>query len=62
MSQDDLTLDSLRTKFGDFYSLRHTDSAKADAVLGELGASDEADRDIILELAAPKPIWLTVLG
>ncbi len=58
MSQDDLTLDSLRTKFRDFYSLRHTDSTRADAVLGELGASDEADRDIILELAAPKPIWL----
>jgi hypothetical protein len=61
MSQDDLTLDSLRTKFRDFYSLRHTDSAKADAVLGELGASDEADRDIILELAAPKRrIGLTI--
>jgi len=50
MPQDDLTLDSLRTKFRDFYSLRNTDSARADAVLGELGASDQA------ELA------LTVLG
>ena len=58
MPQDDLTLDALRSKFSDFYSLRNTDSVKADAVLGELGASDEADRQIILELAAPKPIWL----
>ena len=58
MAQDDLTLDTLGTKFRDFYSLRNTDSTRADAVLGELGASDEADREIILELAAPKPIWL----
>jgi hypothetical protein len=58
MPQDDLTLDHLRSKFTDFYSLRNTDTEKADAVLGELGASDEADRQIILELAAPKPLWL----
>jgi len=58
MAPDDLTLDSLRSKFSDFYSLRNTDSARADEVLGELGASSEADREIILELAAPKPIWL----
>ena len=57
MPQDDLALDRLRSKFTDFYSLRNTDSAQADAVLGELGANDEADRQIVLELAAPKPIW-----
>jgi hypothetical protein len=54
---DDLKLDAIRRKFGDFYSLRHTDTARADAVLADLGASDEADRDIVLELAAPKPLW-----
>lgn len=57
MTQDDLTVDALRSKFADFYSLHNTDSDKADAVLSELGASDEADREILIELAAPRPIW-----
>lgn len=57
MADDDLRLDAIRGKFRDFYALRHTDSERAEAVLADLGASGEADRDIILELAAPKPIW-----
>lgn len=57
MADEGLALDRIRSKFADFYSLRNTDSVQADSVLGELGASDEADRQIILELAAPKPIW-----
>jgi hypothetical protein len=58
MADDDrLALDDIRKRFSDFYSLRHTDSHAADAVLNDLGASDEADRQIILELAAPKPVW-----
>ncbi len=56
--EEDLILDSLRDKFSDFYSLRKTDSARAAEVLGELGASEQADHEIIVELAAPKPIWL----
>jgi hypothetical protein len=56
--KSDLRLDALRGKFSDFYSLRNTDSAKADTVLNDLGASGEADRQIVLELAAPKPLWL----
>lgn len=59
MAEQELRLDELRGRFTDFYSLRKTDSDRADTVLNELGASDEADRQIILELAAPKPLWLT---
>jgi hypothetical protein len=58
MPDQDLRLDALRGKFTNFYALRKTDSTQADAVLNDLGASDEADRQIILELAAPKPLWL----
>jgi hypothetical protein len=58
MTDRDLALDELRGKFKDFYALRNTDSAKADTVLNELGASSEGDHQILLELAAPKPLWL----
>lgn len=53
-----LLLDDLGERLGDFYSLRKTSSDEADATLDALGASDEVDRQILLELGAPKPLYL----
>ena len=44
-------------RLSSYYSLRKTDSEQADQLLSSLGASTEIDREIILELAAPKPLW-----
>lgn len=52
-----LLLDDLGTRLTDFYALRKTSSADADSVLDQLGANDSVDREIVLELAAPKPLW-----
>lgn len=52
-----LLLDDLDTRLSDFYSLRKTNSNEADNVLDQLGANDEVDREIVLELAAPQPLW-----
>ncbi|NNE72244.1 MAG: hypothetical protein HKN26_01115 [Acidimicrobiales bacterium] len=52
-----LLLDDLGTRLTDFYSLRKTNSDDADNVLDQLGANDTVDREIVLELAAPKPLW-----
>ena len=38
------------------FLVRKSDGAAADAILGELGASDGVDRDIILQLAAKRPL------
>lgn len=57
-ADDGLVLDELGDRLSDYYSLRKTDSDEADAKLNELGANDRVDREIILELAAPKPLWL----
>lgn len=53
-----LILDDLGTRLNDFYSLRKTSSNEADETLHALGANDEVDRQILLELAAPKPLFL----
>lgn len=58
VADEDLVLDQLAARLSDFYSLRNTDAARADELLDELGASTEIDRDIITELAAPKPLWM----
>ncbi len=52
-----LLLDDLGTRLTDFYALRKTSSDDADNVLDQLGANDQVDREIVLELAAPKPLW-----
>lgn len=52
-----LLLDDLGTRLTDFYALRKTSSEDADNVLDQLGANDTVDREIVLELAAPKPLW-----
>lgn len=58
MAADDaLLLDDLGDRLGGFYALRNSDSAEAQATLDMLGASSEVDRQILLELAAPRPLW-----
>lgn len=54
-----LLLDDFGQRLTDFYSLRKTSSDEADQTLDALGANDEVDRQIFLELAAPKPLYLT---
>jgi hypothetical protein len=46
-----LVLDELAERLERFAALRDTDSAAADAVLDELGATSDVDRDIVVELA-----------
>lgn len=51
-----LVLDELDERLDRFAALRKTDSAAADAVLDELGATGDIDRDIVLELSARRPL------
>jgi len=52
----DLVLDELDEKLAAFNAFRKSDGAAADKILGELGASDGVDRDIILQLAGKRPL------
>jgi len=52
----DLVLDELDEKLAAFNAFRKSDGAAADMILGELGASDGVDRDIILQLAGKRPL------
>jgi len=54
--EDGLQLDEIDDRLNQFASLRKSDSAAAEDLLTELGASDEVDRKIILELSAPRPL------
>ncbi len=54
-----LLLDDLDEKFAAFQAFRKNDAAAADQILDTLGAQDDVDRDIVLELSAPKPLWRT---
>ena len=51
-----LVIDEFGEKLAAFNALRKSDSDAADGVLNSLGAQDDVDRDIVLELAAPKPL------
>ena len=51
-----LLLDDLDEKFGAFQALRKSDTAAADDLLSTLGAQDDVDRDIVLELSSPRPL------
>src|SRR4051812_33639294 len=51
-----LVLDELAERLERYASLRDTDSAAADAVLDELGATGDIDRDIVVELAGTAPL------
>lgn len=52
----DLVLDELDEKFAAFQAFRKSDADASDAILGDLGASDGVDRDIVLELSSPAPL------
>lgn len=52
----DLVLDELDEKLAAFNAFRKSDGAAADAILGELGANDGVDRDIVLQLAGKRPL------
>ena len=51
-----LVLDELDERLAAFNAFRKSDGAKADQILGDLGATDEVDRDIVLELAGKRPL------
>ena len=51
-----LVLDEFGEKLAAFQAFRKTDSAAADDILNSLGASDDVDRDIILELSSKRPL------
>jgi hypothetical protein len=51
-----LFLDELAEKFDAFQSLRKSDAHAADAALMDLGAKSPVDKDIVLELSAPRPL------
>ena len=52
----DLVFDELDEKLAAFNAFRKSDGAAADAILGELGANDAVDRDIVLQLAGKRPL------
>ena len=52
----ELLLDDLENQFQTFQALRKSDEGAADAVLENLGAQGDVDRDIVLELSAPSPL------
>ena len=51
-----LVLDDLDEKLAAFQAFRKNDEEAADAILTQLGANDELDRTIILELGASFPL------
>ena len=55
-SDKSLLLDELDEKFAAFQVFCKSDTAAADKLLGNLGAQDDADRDIVLELSAARPL------
>ncbi|MEM7142230.1 MAG: hypothetical protein AAF548_14495 [Actinomycetota bacterium] len=56
VEEKNLVLDELDEKLDAFNAFRKSDGAAADSILGELGASDGVDRDIILQLSAKRPL------
>ncbi len=51
-----LILDDLDEKFAAFQAFRKSDSEAAENILGSLGAQDDVDRDILLELSSRRPL------
>lgn len=51
-----LLLDELDEKFAAFQVFRKSDTAAADDLLGNLGAQDDVDKDIVLELSSARPL------
>ncbi|MEL7157474.1 MAG: hypothetical protein AAFN30_12840 [Actinomycetota bacterium] len=57
-TEDDksLVLDELDERFRAFQAFRKNDTEAAGSILNALGAEDDVDRDIVLELSAPRPL------
>ncbi len=55
-NRPELVLDEFDEKLDAFNALRKSDAAAADRILDQVGASDDVDRQIILELAAKRPL------
>lgn len=55
-SRPDLVLDEFDEKLEAFNVLRKSDAEAADNILGQVGATDAVDRQIILELASKRPL------
>lgn len=53
---DDLVLDDLGEKFAAFQAFRKSDAAATSEILNSLGAQDDVDRDIVLELSSRHPL------
>ena len=51
-----LVLDEFDEKLSAFNALRKSDRTAADAILEQVGASDEVDREIVLQLASKRPL------
>ncbi len=51
-----LVFDELQGTFEAFQAFRKSDEVAADAILEELGAHGDVDRDIVLELSSPRPL------
>ena len=51
-----LVLDEIDDSFDAFQILRKSDAAAADEILTSIGASDEVDRQILLELSSRRPL------
>ena len=51
-----LVIDEFGEKLAAFQAFRKTDSEAADGILNSLGASDDVDRDIVLELSSKDPL------
>ncbi|MGH1488761.1 MAG: hypothetical protein ACRBK7_05100 [Acidimicrobiales bacterium] len=54
--QNELVLDEFDEKLQAFNVLRKSDSEAADRILDQVGATDDVDRQIILELASKRPL------
>lgn len=54
--EKELLLDELDEKFAAFQAFRKSDKRAADEILGSLGAQDDVDRTIVLELSSPSPL------
>ena len=55
-STPELVLDEFDEKLQAFNVFRKSDAEAADRILGQVGATDEVDRQIILELASKRPL------
>lgn len=55
-SEKGLVVDEFGEKLAAFQALRKSDTKAADGLLNSLGAQDDVDRDIILELGAKRPL------